>query len=142
MVISVRTEVVKMAFNFVCVYVLAAQLCLTLCNIVDCSPPDSSVHEILQAIILEWVSITHCNEVTSLLQGIFPSQRSKLGLLHCRQTLPSGPLNLYIMNAYCFTPCIVYMLSHIQLFVTPRTVAHQTPLSMGLFLVSILILQI
>ena len=52
MVISVKTEVVKMAFNFVCVYVLAAQLCLTLCNIVDCSPPDSSVHGILQARIL------------------------------------------------------------------------------------------
>ena len=59
MVISVRTEVVKMAFNFVCVYVLAAQLCLTLCNIVDCSPPDSSVHEILQARILELVAVSY-----------------------------------------------------------------------------------
>ena len=140
--ISVRIEVVKMAFNFVCVYVLVAQLCPTLCNIVDCSPPGSSVHGILQAIILEWVSITHCNEVTSLLQGIFPLQRSKQGLLHCRQTLPSESLTLYTMNAYCFNPCIAYMLSHIQLFATPRAVAHQTPLSMGLFLVSILILQI
>ena len=142
MVISVRIEVVKMAFNFVGVYVLAAQLCPTLCNSVDCSPPGSSVHGILQAIILEWVSITHCSEVSSLLQGIFPPQRSKLGLLHCRQTLPSEPLTLYTMNSYCFNPCISYMLSHIQLFATLQTVAHQTPLSRGLFLVSILILQI
>ena len=28
-----------------------------LCNLVDCSPPDSSVHGILQARILEWVAI-------------------------------------------------------------------------------------
>ena len=34
-----------------------AQLCPTLCNPMDCSPPDSSVHGILQARILEWVAI-------------------------------------------------------------------------------------
>ena len=33
------------------------QLCLTLCNPMDCSPPGSSVHGILQARILEWVAI-------------------------------------------------------------------------------------
>ena len=37
--------------------VLIAQLCLTLCNPNDCSPPGSSVHGILQARILEWVAI-------------------------------------------------------------------------------------
>ena len=30
--------------------------CLTLCDPVDCSPPGSSVHGILQARILEWVA--------------------------------------------------------------------------------------
>ena len=35
--------------------VLVAQLCLTLCDPMDYSPPSSSVHEILQAKILEWV---------------------------------------------------------------------------------------
>ena len=34
------------------------QLCPTLCNPVDCSPPGSSVHGILQARILEWVAIS------------------------------------------------------------------------------------
>ena len=32
--------------------------CLTLCNLMDCSPPGSSVHRILQARILEWVAIS------------------------------------------------------------------------------------
>ena len=33
------------------------QLCLTLCNPMDQSPPGSSVHGILQARILEWVAM-------------------------------------------------------------------------------------
>jgi len=37
--------------------VTVAQSCLTLCNPMDCSPPGSSVHGILQARILEWVAI-------------------------------------------------------------------------------------
>ena len=39
------------------VKVKVAQLCPTLCNSVDCSPPGSSVHGILQTRILEWVAI-------------------------------------------------------------------------------------
>ena len=34
------------------------QLCLTLCDPMDCSPPGSSVHGISQARILEWVVIS------------------------------------------------------------------------------------
>ena len=34
-----------------------AQSCPTLCDPMDCSPPGSSVHGILQARILEWVAI-------------------------------------------------------------------------------------
>ena len=37
---------------------LVAQLCLTLCDLMDCNPPDSSVHGILQGRILEWVPIS------------------------------------------------------------------------------------
>ena len=33
------------------------QSCPTLCNPMDCSPPGSSVHGILQARILEWVAV-------------------------------------------------------------------------------------
>ena len=39
------------------VKVLVAQPCPTLYNPMDCSPPGSPVHEILQARILEWVAI-------------------------------------------------------------------------------------
>ena len=43
--------------NNVFVCVLVTQSCLTLGNPMDCSPPGSSVHGILQARILEWVAI-------------------------------------------------------------------------------------
>ena len=40
----------------VCKRAKSLQSCLTLCDPMDCSPPDSSVHRILQARILEWVA--------------------------------------------------------------------------------------
>ena len=57
-----------------------AQSCPTLGNPIDWSLPGSSVHGISQAIVLEWIAI-------SFSRGIFPTQGSNLGLLHCRQTL-------------------------------------------------------
>ena len=44
--------------------VLTAQSCLNLCYPMDCSPPGSSVHEILQARILEWVAISFSRDQT------------------------------------------------------------------------------
>ena len=40
-----------------CVRAKSFQACLTLCNLMDCSPPGFSAHRILQARILEWVSM-------------------------------------------------------------------------------------
>ena len=57
-----------------------AQSCLTLCKPMDCSPPGSSIHGILQARMLEWVAI-------SFSRGIFPTQGSNPGLPHYRQML-------------------------------------------------------
>ena len=37
-----------------------AQSYLTLCDPMDCSPPGSSVHGILQAGILDWVAVSSC----------------------------------------------------------------------------------
>ena len=56
-------------FEFIFVYGVAAnaaaakslQLCLTLCDPRDGSPPGSSVPEILQARTLEWVAISFSN---------------------------------------------------------------------------------
>ena len=57
-----------------------AQSCLTPCDPTDCSLPGSSVHGILQARILEWTVILFS-------RGIFLTQGSNPGLLHCRQIL-------------------------------------------------------
>ena len=40
-----------------CLWSEVAQSCLTLCDPMDCSLPGSSIHEILQARVLEWVAI-------------------------------------------------------------------------------------
>ena len=55
--------------------VKATQSCPTLCD-----PVDYTAHGILQVRILEWVAYP-------LLQGIFPTQGSNPGLLHCRRIL-------------------------------------------------------
>ena len=44
-------------FVCICVYAKSLQSCPTLCDPIDCSPPGSSVHGILQAGILEWVAM-------------------------------------------------------------------------------------
>ena len=45
------------------VKVLVAQSCLTLCDPMDCSLPNSSVHGILLARILEWVAISFSRDL-------------------------------------------------------------------------------
>ena len=62
------------------------QSCLTLCDLMDCSLPGSSVHGILQARILQWLA-TPFSKGSSLLKGIFLTQGSNPGLLGCRQIL-------------------------------------------------------
>ena len=65
---------------FVCCVCLVTQLCPTLCNPMDCSPQGFSVHG----------DSPGKNTGVSchvLLQGIFPTQGSIPGLLHCTQIL-------------------------------------------------------
>ena len=40
-----------------CMCAKSLQSCRTLCNLMDCSPPGSFIHGILQARILEWVAM-------------------------------------------------------------------------------------
>ena len=47
----------KILFYYCCCC-LVTQSCLTLCEPMNCSPPASSVHGILQARILEWVALS------------------------------------------------------------------------------------
>ena len=58
------------------------ELYLTLCDPMDCGPPDSSVRGILQARILEWVAM--------------PSSRSKEPWLSLRCELTPGQVYLLI----------------------------------------------
>ena len=49
--------IVSIRYYCECVCVFVAQLCLTLCDPMECFLPGSSVHGIIQARILEWVAI-------------------------------------------------------------------------------------
>ena len=69
-----------------CVCAKLLQLYSTLCHPMDCSPPGSSVHGILQARILEWVAI-------SFYRGSSLTQGSNPGFPHCRQILYHLPLS-------------------------------------------------
>ena len=57
-----------------------SQSCLTLCNLMDCSLPGSSVHGDSPGKNTGVGSL-------ALLQGIFPTQELNLGLLYCRWIL-------------------------------------------------------
>ena len=57
-----------------------AQLCLTLCNTMDCSLPGFSVHGNSQTGILEWVAITFSSEASMEFNKVF--------LLHRGVSLP------------------------------------------------------
>ena len=46
-----------------CMHSESLQSCPTLCYPVDCSPPGSSVHGILQARILDWVAISSSRDL-------------------------------------------------------------------------------
>ena len=77
----------------VCVRAKSLQLCLTLCNPMDYSPPGSSVPGILLARILEWVAMLSS-------RGIFSIQGLNLCLLYLLHwqvgSLPPVPLSIQI----------------------------------------------
>ena len=103
-----------------CVHAKLIQLHLTLSDPMDCSLPDSSVHGILHARILEWV--------------VMPSSR---GSFQPRdQTLVSYSSCIVGKFFLAETPgkpaidiCSVQLLSCVQLFAIPWTAAHQAFLS-------------
>ena len=67
--------------------VLVTQSCLTLCDLIDCSLPGSSVHWILQARILKWVVISFSRDQSD--PGIKPGSPSLQA-----DSLPFEPLLL------------------------------------------------
>ena len=80
----------------VCVSVLVAQLCPTLCNPMDCSPPGSSVCEILQAEILECVAIFYSRGSFQPRDQIYTSCVRRRGLNHWMvRQVPATPFWLF-----------------------------------------------
>jgi len=55
---SGRLELLPIFILILIAHAKLLQLCPTLCNPVDCSPPGSSVHGLLQARIMEWVDFS------------------------------------------------------------------------------------
>ena len=62
---------------------LNAQLYPILCNTMDCSPPVFSVHEILQAKILEWVAISFARGSSRYRDGAYVSCTGTWIPYHC-----------------------------------------------------------
>ena len=67
----------------------------------------ATVHEVLQVRILEWVSF-------SLFQGIFPTQRSNPGLLHCSWILYQLSQGEVLVIIYIYT--YTYTHTHIHIY--------------------------
>ena len=57
--IQVKIKTRYLYTTILCVCAKSLQSCLTLCDPMDCNPPCSSVHGILQARILEWAAISY-----------------------------------------------------------------------------------
>ena len=124
------------------------QLCLTLCDPIDGSPPGPPIPGILQARTLEWVAISFSNawkwkvkvkslsRVRLLVTPWTAAYQAPPSMGFSRQEYWSGmplPSPFQCVHIYIYVcVCVyIYMLSRVQFFVTPWTVAHQVPLFMG-----------
>ena len=110
------------------VKVLVIQSCLIPFDPLDCSPPGSSVHGILQARILEWVAIPFSRDL--------PDPKIELGSSHCRQILyhlrhhgSHSYMKLHFLNLCMIAPLVwiqtaTILFSHPISFLTaPVTIA-------------------
>ena len=86
-----------------------AQSCPTLCDPVDCSPPDSSVHGILQGRTLEWVAISFSRRSSQ------PRDQTQVSCIagRCfnlwatREAFPNTFL-LFLQFSFCYLPQICH----------------------------------
>ena len=76
-----------------------SQLCLTHYNPVDCSPPGSSIHGILQARILEWVALSFSRGSSR------PRDRTQVSRIAGRH------FNLWARSIFCFVGLIYQTVS-------------------------------
>ena len=113
-----------------------AQSCLTLCDLMDCRLPGSSVHGIFQARVLQWV-------VISFSRGSWLSDQTQVSHISGRcftiwATREAHPFSNLCFPTISFTIAAILFSPHIQfssfqfsvrLFATPWTTARQASLS-------------
>ena len=91
--------------NTMCLYMLLLQLCLTLWDLMDCSPWGFSVCGILQARILEWIVIPFLQEIFPT-WGSNPTKSPASPALQAGSlpTEPPGKLKQRIVESYFLNP--------------------------------------
>ena len=82
--------------SIMCSYSVA-QLCPILCDLINCSPPGSSVYGIFQARILEWVAISFSEDLHN--QAIELESSALAGGL-CTTELPGKPNGLVYTHIF------------------------------------------
>ena len=92
------------------------QLCLTLCDPMDCSPPGSSVHGILQARILEWVAISFSRGSSQ------PSDRTQVS---CIADFDSGNLYFFLGRLHSTYWCFMLWKKDARIPTFPGHVLYQ-----------------
>ena len=77
------------------------QLCPTLCDPIDSSPPGSSVPGILQARTLEWVAISFCNAWKWKVKVIVPTDKYQLREMKFRFLFKHDATSLALRSLIC-----------------------------------------
>ena len=112
-----------------CMCVLVAQSCPTLCDPMECSSPGSPVHGIAQARILEWVSIPFSRGSSQ------PSDWTQVSCITGRFFTGWAIREAQIVGLKIHVSIFVVgqSLSHVWCFVTPWTAACQASLSFTIY---------
>ena len=111
------------------VCVLVAQSCLTFCDPMDCSPPGSSVHGILQARTLEWVAIPPPGDLPD--PGIQPTSLSPALAGGFFTTEPPGKpyFTSYFSSPFYLQPHFMLMLTYFSILFPLQEMQKVPPIS-------------
>ena len=115
-------SILKLVSNRACVCAVHAQLCPTLWDPMDWSPPGSSVHEIFQARILEWAAISSSRESSWPRDQIRISCVSWIGrqiLYHCATWEINRVCSVFMLLGNSTAAILIYYKSNHSRFKSP-----------------------